>query len=96
MPLAREQFALRCDDQVAYGQLVACGAGIGFVAAYNIRHWPGVVALLPQLVIPALPCWLAVHREIRSNRLVRRVYDFLAEAIPRELAVAATTQSRSR
>jgi DNA-binding transcriptional LysR family regulator len=96
MPLVREQFALRCDDQVAYGQLVASGAGIGFVAAYNIRHWPGVVALLPQLVIPALPCWLAVHREIRSNRLVRRVYDFLAEAIPRELATPASPPNKSR
>lgn len=82
MPLAREDFALRTDAQIAYGQLVAAGAGIGFVAAYVIRQWPGVVPLLPQLAIPPLPCWLAVHREIRSNRLVRRVYDFLAEAIP--------------
>ena len=82
MPLAREDFALRTDAQIAYGQLVAAGAGIGFVAAYVIPQWPGVVPLLPQLAIPPLPCWLAVHREIRSNRLVRRVYDFLAEAIP--------------
>jgi len=82
LSMQRERFALRTDDQVAYGRLVATGAGIGFVARYNIRHWPGVVALLPQLGIPALPCWLVVHREIRGNRLVRRVYDFLAEAIP--------------
>ena len=84
--LPRAQFAVRTDDQVAYGQLVAAGAGIGFVAHYNIRHWPGVTALLPMLAIPPLPCWLAVHREIRSNPLVRRVYDFLAEALPGELA----------
>ena len=84
-PVARQQFGLRTDDQVAYGRLVAEGAGIGFVAAYNIGHWPGVVRLLPQLAIAPLPCWLAVHREIRGNRLVRRVYDFLAEEIPREL-----------
>jgi len=86
MPLTREHFALRTDAQIAYGQLVAAGAGIGFVAQYNLRHWPGVVALLPQLAIPPLPCWLAVHREIRASRLVRRVYDFLAEAIPPALA----------
>jgi DNA-binding transcriptional LysR family regulator len=86
----REQFALRTDDQVAYGRLVAAGAGIGFVAGYNIGHWPGVVALLPQLAIPPLPCWLAVHREIRGNRLVRRVYDFLAEEIRAELATLQT------
>lgn len=86
LSLQRDQFALRTDDQVAYGRLVATGAGIGFVARYNIHHWPGVVSLLPQLGIPPLPCWLAVHREIRGNRLVRRVYDFLAEAIPTAVA----------
>jgi DNA-binding transcriptional LysR family regulator len=84
--LAREAFALRTDDQVAYGRLVANGAGIGFVARYNLAHWPGVVPLLPMLAIPPLPCWLAVHREIRGSRVVRRVFDFLADAIPRELA----------
>jgi DNA-binding transcriptional LysR family regulator len=84
--LPRERFALRTDDQVAYGRLVAAGAGIGFVARYNIDHWPGVQVVLPQLQIPPLPCWLAVHREIRGNRLVRRVYDFLADAIPPAVA----------
>ncbi len=87
--VTRESFALRTDDQVVYGRLVAAGAGIGFVAAYNIRHWSGVVPLLPMLRIPPLPCWLAVHREIRGSRLVRRVYDYLAEAIPAELTRAS-------
>ena len=44
------------------------------------------LAELPMLKIPPLPCWLAVHREIRGSRVVRRVYDLLAEAIPRALA----------
>lgn len=85
LPVERAQFALRTDSQVAYGQLVAAGAGIGFVAAYCLPQWPGVHALLPTLGIPPLPCWLAVHREIRGNPLVRRVYDFLAEALPAAL-----------
>jgi DNA-binding transcriptional LysR family regulator len=80
--LSRADFALRTDDQVAYGRLVAEGAGVGFVARYNLRHWPGVVVVLPGLVTGALPCWLAVHREIRTNPLVRTVYDFLASEIP--------------
>ena len=86
LPLTRDFFALRTDSQVSYGRLVAAGAGIGFVAAYNIVHWPGVQPLLPMLKISPLPCWLAVHREIRGSKVVRRVYDFLAEAIPRRLA----------
>jgi DNA-binding transcriptional LysR family regulator len=64
---------------------VAAGAGIGFVAQYNLQHWSGVRPLLPMLALPSLPCWLAVHREIRSSRVVRRVYDYLAEAIPEAL-----------
>ncbi len=97
--VTREHFALRTDSQVAYGQLVANGAGIGFVAAYCQRQWPGTQALLPMLAIPPLPCWLAVHREIRGNPLVRRVYDFLAEALPPALegrapSVASASKSR--
>ena len=87
-PIAREQFALRTDDQIAYGRLIAAGAGIGFAARYNIAHWPGVLTLLPGLPIPPLPCWLAVHREIRGSAIVRRVFDFLAQALPAELAAA--------
>jgi DNA-binding transcriptional LysR family regulator len=82
MPVERERFAVRTDDQVAYGRLVAAGAGIGFAAHYNLRHWPGVVEVLPMLRIPPLPCWLAVHREIRGNPLVRKVWDFLGDALP--------------
>jgi DNA-binding transcriptional LysR family regulator len=86
LALSRSDFALRTDDQVAYGRLVAEGAGIGFVARYNLRCWPGVVEVLPGLTTATLPCWLAVHREIRSNPLVRTVYDFLARDLPAALA----------
>jgi len=84
-PVTKADFALRTDDQAAYGRLLAEGAGIGFVAHYQAAAWPGVVRVLPQLAIPPLPCWLAVHREIRSSPVVRRVYDFLANALPARL-----------
>jgi DNA-binding transcriptional LysR family regulator len=73
---------------VSYGRLVAAGAGIGFVAAYNVAQWPGVRRVLPALKIPPLPCWLAVHREIRGSPVVRRVYDYLAAALPAALLSA--------
>ena len=88
-PLQRDKFAVRTDDQVAYGMLVATGAGIGFLAHYNARQLPGVHRVLPQLPIPPLPCWLAVHREIRASKVVRRVYDFLADALPKALQDAS-------
>jgi DNA-binding transcriptional LysR family regulator len=82
---SRERFALRTDDHIAYGKLVAAAAGIGFLAHCAAARQPGLRGLLPQLRIPPLPCWLAVHREIRSSHVVRRVYDFLAREIPRRL-----------
>lgn len=88
LPAVREAFALRTDDQVAYTRLVAAGAGIGFVARYTIASMPGVRPLLPGLRVPPLPCWLAVHREVRGNPAVRRAYDALAAAVPEALAAA--------
>jgi DNA-binding transcriptional LysR family regulator len=88
LPITREHFGLRTDDQLAYGRLLAAGAGIGFVAGYNLAFLPGVVQILPNLPIPPLPCWLVTHREIHGNPIVRRTFDFLAEQIPRVLAGA--------
>jgi DNA-binding transcriptional LysR family regulator len=47
------------------------------------RTDPDVVRVLPGVLkIPELPMWLAVHREIRTNRRIRAVYDFLAKTLP--------------
>jgi DNA-binding transcriptional LysR family regulator len=83
--VGKDAFALRTDDLVAYWQAVRNGVGIGFVADYVAATEPQVVPLLPALKIPPLPIWLTVHREIRSNKRIRAVYDFLAQAIPQVL-----------
>ena len=85
LPMAREQFALRTDDLMVSWHAVRSGVGIGFVADYLARTDAGVVALLPTLKIPPIPVWLAVHREIRTSKRIRAVYDFLAAEIPQAL-----------
>ena len=82
LQVGAEQFALRTDDLIAYWAAVRAGLGIGFVAAYLLRGDPQVVAVLPNLPLPALPVWLVVHREIRSSRRIRAVVDFLARELP--------------
>ena len=83
--LTREHFALRTDDLIAYWQLLRAGLGIGFVADDLARTDGEVVRLLPGLRIRPLPLWLVVHREIRTSRRIRAVYDFLAQALPQAL-----------
>ena len=82
-PVTRASFALRSDDFMVQWQAVRAGLGVGFCADYLARTEPDVLPVLPGLLrIPPLPMWLAVHREIRTNRRIRSVYDFLAEALP--------------
>lgn len=82
-PVTRSAFALRSDDFIVQWQAVRAGLGIGFCADYMVRSDPDVVQVLAgQLKIPSLPMWLAVHREIRTNARIRRVFDYLASALP--------------
>lgn len=83
--VTREQFALRTDDMLAYWEAIRAGLGVGFIANYVLATDPGVRRVLPTLSIPALPIWLTVHREVRSNGRIRAVYDFLAEAVAQAL-----------
>jgi DNA-binding transcriptional LysR family regulator len=80
--VGREQFAFRADDLIVVWQAVRAGLGVGFVSEYLIRSDPAVILVLPKLKIEPLPVWLAVHKEIRTSKRIRAVYDFLADALP--------------
>ena len=81
----REHFSFRSDDLMAHWHAVRSGLGIGFIADYLARTDADVVSVLPMLKIPAIPIWLAVHREIRTSKRIRAVYDFLGDNIPHVL-----------
>jgi DNA-binding transcriptional LysR family regulator len=82
-PIGREAFALRTDDFIVQWQAVRAGLGVGFVANYMARTDTDVLPVLPGILkIPALPIWLAVHREVRTSQRIRAVYDFLAAELP--------------
>ena len=83
--VTKDQFAFRTDDLMAHWHAVKSGVGIGFIADYLARTDVDVVPLLPMLKIPALPVWLAVHREIRGSKRIRAVYDFLGDNIAQAL-----------
>jgi len=86
LALSRDSFAVRTDDQVAYIRLVQEGAGIGFMPTVVGARVPGLVPVLAGSAMPALPVWLAVHREITGNPLIRVVFDHIAEFMPTRLA----------
>ena len=79
----RSAFALRCDNQTVYRELIRSGAGIGVAAVTVMAQDPEIERLLPETEIPPLPIWLTAPAALRSNRPIRRVYDLLARGLRR-------------
>jgi DNA-binding transcriptional LysR family regulator len=82
MPADPEMFAVRCDNQTAYWQLVRAGCGVGFTQAHTGRGDPLVEELDLGLNIPALPVWLAAHPSARKTPRVDRIWALLSELLP--------------
>ena len=80
-PVDRHFFRLRCDDQAANWALVRAGAGLGIAQLAVARAAPGMVQVVPDLPLPALPVWLTAAEALRDTPRLRRVWDALAEGL---------------
>ena len=76
----REDFPVRCDDQVVYWNLVRAGCGIGATQCSIGDADPLVERIAPFIHLPALPVWLTAPEALRQNPRIRRVMDHLAAA----------------
>lgn len=76
----REDFPVRCDDQVVYWNLVRAGCGLGGAQCLIGDAEPLVERVAPFIALPALPVWLVAPQALRQNPRVRRVMDHLATA----------------
>lgn len=74
----REDFPVRCDDQVVYWNLVRAGCGLGATQTVIGDADPGMERAAPFLQLPALPVWLTAPEALRQNPRIRRVMDHLA------------------
>lgn len=74
----REDFALRCDDQIVYWNLVRAGCGIGGMQTLIGDADPTVLRVAPFIRLPALPVWLTAATALHQSRRIRRVFDHLA------------------
>jgi DNA-binding transcriptional LysR family regulator len=82
---SRAQFSFRCDDRVVHWAAVRAGSGLGVLPTYLARRDASLKRVLPELPITPSQVWLAVHRDVRSHRHIRLVYDFLRVELARAL-----------
>lgn len=64
-------------------QMVRDGLGISIMAEEVAERVPGLERVLPDLHSIPVPVWLVTHRELRTSRRIRLVYDILARRLAR-------------
>lgn len=79
----RHAFRFRTDNQIVLWEAVKAGMGVSFAQRSLVESEPLVERLLPDMPLPSLPMWLAMHRDVRTSPRLRRVADFLGEALKR-------------
>ena len=83
--ISRDDFAVRCDNQTTYWELVRAGCGIGFSQSGVGRADPDIEELDFGVEIPPLPVWLAAHQVMRQTPRIARVWDILAAGLARAI-----------
>lgn len=79
LQLAPNDFQFRTDSNIATINAIRAGIGIGPLHIGMAEHWPDLSQVLPTLPVPSLELWLACHADVRHNKRIRLVMDFLAE-----------------
>ncbi len=77
----REFFKTRCDDNIAYWELVRAGCGIGFAQVNIGRNDTLTTEIDLGIPLPTLPIWLTAHEAMRQTPRIRRVWGLLTEGL---------------
>lgn len=81
MKLTDANFPLQVDSYVVMWNFVKHGVGISVMDTSVGDHEPGVRRVLPDFPSLNFSLWLVAHRELKTNRRVRRVFDVLVEKL---------------
>lgn len=83
LSLTPENFPVLTGSHVVHWELVKHGIGIGVVPERLGEAEPLVRQALPSLPPLLMPIWLTTHRELRTSKRIRLVFDLLAAELGR-------------
>lgn len=83
IPLTREDFAFRCDHQIACWQMARAGLGVGMLARFVGDADPEMIRVLPKFPMQPMPMWLAARQEVKTSVRLRAVFDALSAGLRR-------------
>ena len=77
IPVQRDNFIASCDTGTAMWEITRAGLGIALLPEALGDPEPGLEKVLPGLSSFEFPVWLVTHRELRTSRKIRLVFDLL-------------------
>ena len=77
----RMNFVISSNNHTVHWELVKRGVGIGAMLDSIGDNEPDVKRVRADLPPIVNPLWLVSHRELKSNRRIRFVFDFLAQEL---------------
>ena len=81
LPLSETNFSCYAHHSVAQWALVQHGMGIGAMMDEIALDTPGIVRVLDDVPPVRFPIWLVSHRELRTSRRIRVVFEALAQGL---------------
>lgn len=81
LPIERSFFAFRSDNHLVNWQALLAGIGIGIGIQWLAARHPDLISVMSEQPLPKLPVWLTTHRELKSSKRIRTVFDSLAASL---------------
>ncbi|GAA6199835.1 LysR family transcriptional regulator [Aquicoccus sp. SU-CL01552] len=79
--LSRDNVRVSSASGMVLLEMIRRGEAIGVLTPTIAAHVPGARPILPGFTPIPVPSWLVSHRELRTNRRIRLVFDLLVEEL---------------
>ena len=79
--VAIDRFRYTCETGIVVWEMIKAGLGVSILPGDQQKVAPGLVQILPNFPKVPVPLYLITHRELRTSRRIRVVFDLLAEML---------------
>jgi DNA-binding transcriptional LysR family regulator len=83
LPISRELFAFRCDNDLALLAALRSGFGIGLCQTQLARRDPDLLPVLHKQFKVELEIWIVMHNDLRRSSRMRSMFEHLATGLAR-------------
>jgi len=94
--LGRHNFKIRTDSHPAQFAAIKAALGIGALQQPLGLSDPALVAILPEIILHRMDCWIVAHEDLRHAPRIHAVFDHLVTEFTRYCAGASFKSVTSR